>query len=40
MLPTTAGIKFIQDVQELINSGETITQEVSREILTKYFFIQ
>ena len=40
MIPTNAGVNFIQDVQQLIDSEEKITQEISRELLTKYFFIQ
>jgi len=34
------GRQFLTDVAALVNSGEEITQTASREILTKYFYIQ
>jgi thymidylate synthase len=37
---TEAGIDFINDVDQLINTNNKITQEQSKETLTKYFFIQ
>jgi thymidylate synthase len=37
---TSAGKQFISDVDSLVESGEKITQEISKQILTKYFFIQ
>ena len=40
LLPTVAGHSFMEDVVNLLNSGEKITQEVSKEILNKYFYIQ
>ena len=40
LLPTVAGHTFMEDVVNLLNSGEKITQEMSKEIITKYFYIQ
>jgi hypothetical protein len=40
MVPTTSGSGFMEDVSNLLNSGEKITQDISREILSKYFYIQ
>jgi hypothetical protein len=37
---TDAGNAFINDVDQLINTNIKITQEQSKETLTKYFFIQ
>lgn len=37
---TAEGKNFISDVDSLIASNEKITQEISKQILTKYFFIQ
>lgn len=37
---TDAGNNFIADVDQLINANSKITQEQSKETLTKYFFIQ
>jgi len=37
---TETGREFLTDVSALVNSGETITQDVSRETLSKYFYIQ
>lgn len=37
---TDAGNAFINDVDQLINTNNKITQEQSKETLTKYFFIQ
>lgn len=40
MVSTDAGYRFMEDVSNLLNSGEQITQEASRETLSKYFYIQ
>jgi len=40
MVPTTTGHAFMEDVVNLLNSGEKITQESSKEIISKYFYIQ
>lgn len=40
LLPTVPGHSFMEDVVNLLNSGEKITQEASKEILNKYFYIQ
>jgi thymidylate synthase len=37
---TDAGKSFLNDVNNLISSGEKITQKTSKETLSKYFFIQ
>ena len=37
---TNSGIDFINDVDQLIQTNIKITQEQSKETLTKYFFIQ
>lgn len=40
MLPTIPGIRFMESVSQLLNSGEPITQESCKEILSNYFYIQ
>lgn len=40
MTLSAEGEQFIQDVDTLIESNEKITQEISKQTLTKYFFIQ
>jgi len=40
MLPTLAGTNFMLEVDGLIRNGEKITQEISKNILSKYFTIK